>query len=415
MNPSEHSVPPSSAAPPWRPWDLRTSLAARAALTVGLGGAAFAIVLSWAAGTALQGQLERHLGSELETFAFQLSDKLDRSIYERSREVSFATNLAPFRDPEVPATERRRVLEAMLDASPDFAWLAFANAEGKITSATQGFQEKADVSMRPWFRGARELPYTSELREVPELAREITRSGGEAPRFLALATPVLDPDGRFLGVIVAEVRWAFARDMLASVLSETARRERISLTIYAANGESLLDSGSSGWTEPPAAPTLTDPRKFRGAMWENVAGDTAYLTGFARSRGFREFRGLGTMMVARRAGTDVFAPVDALRRTVLGWGLALAAGLAVASWVFAARVARRLHAVGVAAQRIRLGDVLSLLPHAGNEHELTRMCRELDLMVGDFREKQAKLDPSKPTPGIFTESRIKDRDVSKYV
>jgi hypothetical protein len=202
---------------------------------------------------------------------------------------------------------------------------------------------------------------------------------------------------------------------MLSVLSETARREHVSLTIYAASGESLLDSGSSGWTEPPAAPAIADPRRFRGVMWEDVAGDAPYLTGFARSRGFREFRGLGVIVTARRAGADVFAPVDTLRSGVLRWGLLLAAMLAVASWVFAARIARRLRAVGVAAQRIRFGDVLSLMPHAGDDHELTRMCRELDLMTQDFREKLAKLDPSKPTPGIFTEPRVKDRDISKYV
>jgi methyl-accepting chemotaxis protein len=150
-------------------------------------------------------------------------------------------------------------------------------------------------------------------------------------------------------------------------------------------------------------------------MWEAVEGDSAYLTGFARSRGFREFRGLGVTIAARRAGKDVFAPVDELRWSVLRWGVLFAAALAIASGIFAARIARRLRAVGVAAERIRLGDVLTLLPHAGNDQELTRMCRELDAMVENFREQQAKLDPSVPSPGIFTEPSKHERDLSKYV
>lgn len=415
MNPPESMPRPASPAPWWSALDPRTSLAARAAGVVGGGALVFALVLSWSAGALLRGQLERHLGSELETVAYQFGDKLDRAVYERSREVQFVAGLAPFRDADQPPAERRRVLEALLDASPDFAWLGFADPTGKIVSATQGFWEKSDASMKAWFRAARELPYSSELHELPELARAIARGGSEAPRFLTLAAPVLDQDGRFLGVIAAELKWTFARDALASMLSESARRDRVSLTTYAANGENLLDSGTSGWTEPPPAPGITDPRKHRGSMWETVDGDAAYLTGFARSRGFREFRGLGVTIAARRAGADVFAPVDDLRRSVLRWGVLFALALVVASWVFAARIARRLHAVGAAAQRIRLGDVLTLLPHAGNDHELTRMCQELDAMVEDFRAKQAKLDPSVPSPGIFTEPSKHERDLSKYV
>src|SRR5262245_54942557 len=128
---------PSSAPAPQTPEPSAApafgrSLPARAALVVGGGAALFVAALTWSAGTMLQRQRERHLGGELETLAHQLSDKIDRAIYERTREVQFVTNLTPFRDPGVPAIERRRVLEAVLDSSQDFAWLGFANAEGKI-------------------------------------------------------------------------------------------------------------------------------------------------------------------------------------------------------------------------------------------------------------------------------------------
>lgn len=414
MNPPD-SAPRAASTAWWAALDPRESLAARAALVIAGGTLAFVLVLSWSAGALVQGQLERHLGSELETLAYQFGDKLDRAVYERSREVQFATGLAAFRDADQPAAERRRVLEAVLDASPDFAWLGFADPAGRITSASQGFWEKSDASMKGWFRSARDLPYTSELHEAPELARSISRGGSEPLRFITLAAPVLDQDGRFLGVIAGELKWTFARDALASMLNEAARRAHVGLAIYAANGENLLDSGTSGWTEPPRAPVVSDSRAYRGSFWEHVEGDSAYLTGFARSRGFREFRGLGIMIAARRSDADVFAPVRELRRSVLQWGLLFAAALAVAAWNFASRITRRLLAVGAAAQRIRLGDVLTLLPHAGNDQELTRMCHELDLMVEDFRGKIAKLDRSVPTPGIFTEPSKRERDLSKYV
>jgi hypothetical protein len=109
------------------------------------------------------------------------------------------------------------------------------------------------------------------------------------------------------------------------------------------------------------------------------------------------------------------APIGELRRAVLKWGLCFALGLTAASWMFVAHLTRRLNAVGLAASRIRLGDVLTLMPRGNGEHELARMCRELDAMVANFRETQEKMTPPETHPGIMTEPLVKDRDMSKYV
>jgi hypothetical protein len=152
----------------------------------------------------------------------------------------------------------------------------------------------------------------------------------------------------------------------------------------------LLDSGASGWTQPPEAPPVGEGRRFRGSLTEPTGG-TTYLTGYSRSRGFREYRGVGWLVVIRQPAERTFAPVDALRRAIAQWGAGLTALAVIAAWILAGRHARRLRSVRAAAERIREGDILSVLPRPKDESEIAAMCGALDDLVEDLRAKQEKL------------------------
>lgn len=386
-----------------RPWwwifDPRLSLRAAAALYIGLAAALFTLVLAWLAGRALQGSLDRHLGPAYETLALQLGDKLDRTLYERYRTLQLTAALAPLRAYDATVADRRRVLTAVQDASPDFVWLGLANPQGRIVAATGGVLEGTNAESRPWFRGALDQPFAGGLREPRELPSALVKGEDDdhVPRVLDLAVPVADPDGRFAGVLAAQVRWNWAREVQLSVLPDTARRERIGATVYASDGEVLLDSGGSGWTQPPDAPAIPDGRRLRGHLIEPTALGTTYLTGYARSRGFKDYRGLGWITAVRQPAELAFAPVAALRRTILGWGFVLTAVGTAGAWVYAARLSRRLHTVGLAAERIRTGDVLATLPSGTGEGEVERMCGALWRLVEKLRPPP---DRSPPPPDV---------------
>ncbi len=375
----------------WWIFDPRISLRARAALILGGSAIAFTLIFSWLAGTLLRRTLERQLGANFETLAFQVSDKLDRVIHQRFHELQFAAALAPFRTADASPADRRQLLHALQDSARDFAWIGFADAKGNISVATRGVFETTSVAARPWFRIGRERPHVGHLVESPGLSRELGLSDDErGSRFLDLAVPVQSTQGQPLGVLGAQVHWDWAREVQLSVVPETARRERIGVTIYSNAGDVLLDSGGSGWTQPFEPPAIGDARKFRGSMSEVPAGGgPAQLTGFARSRGYRDFRGLGWLTVVRQPADLALAPARALERLIAGWGFILSAVLTVVSWFVAGHVARRLRAIGLAAHRIQGGDILTVMPRARGDGEYARMCRALDAMVEDFRARQA--------------------------
>lgn len=383
-------VSPSAPPPWWHALDPRRSLPARATLVGGGACLALVLLLAWSASTILQRQIERQLGPSFENLAHQVGDKLERTIYERYRQLQFTAGLAPFRTATTPAAERHAVLEALHDASPDYAWVGFADAKGNILAASQHLFENESANETAWFRGARRQPFVGTVHQLPELAAALPPVGSTPSRFLDLAVPVTAANGQFLGVLGAQLRWAWAREVQLSVVPDAARRDLLGVTIYSSAGEVMLDSGGSGWTEPPDAPAhLTSAR---GTLTEHAAGGTAYVTGFARTRGYREYRGLAWLVVVRQPVANAFAPVAELRTRILRLGLGLVVALGVLVWFCTARLDRRLRAIATAAGRIGAGDVLTLMPQPRGDTELARTCAALGDMVGKFRQRQETLE-----------------------
>ncbi len=387
------SAPPPESAPWWQGLDPRASLPARATLLFGGATLVLVLVVANLAGALLRGQIERQLGAAFETHASQVADKIDRALYERYRALQFAATLPAMRLPTATAAERHVLLEALHDASPDYAWIGFADPTGTVVAASQHLFEGQKFNETTWFRGARRQPHMGSVRAFPELAAAVPAVGADAPRFLDLAVPVNAADGKFLGILGAHLRWSWARDVQLSVIPESARREHLGVTLYTANGEVLLDSGASGWSEPPEPPAaLTTRAGSRGSLLENTTGGTVYLSGYARSRGFREYRGLGWLAVVRQPIADAFAPVQRLQRTIIISGLVLVALLSVVTWLAAMRLERRFHSVALAADRIGSGDVLTLMPLARGRDAFSQMCVALAELVTVFRTRQDTLE-----------------------
>jgi HAMP domain-containing protein len=384
-NPASAPAPDDEAW--WHVLDPRRSLRARAALTVGGTAVVFTVLLSWGAGAMFRRTIAAEREARFESLAFQLADKIDRGLYERQRALALAARLPAVRGAATATAPARQALDALQDAAFDFSWLGITDAAGRVLVATGRLNEGADAATQPWFRGATERPHLGPPRDRPDLARlaGADDDGRAATRFFDVAVPFTDDTGQFAGVLAAHVRWNWSQDVLLSVVPDALVREKIGGTIYDATHEALLDSGATGWSQPPDPPAVPDTRGARGTLVETPAASAPFYTAYARSRGFRDYRGLGWVTVVRQPLDLVLAPVTALRRTIEACGLALAAVGALAAWIVAGRTARRLRALGVAAHRIRGGDVLALLPRPRGRDEVAQANRALDTLVQEWR------------------------------
>jgi nitrogen fixation/metabolism regulation signal transduction histidine kinase len=62
------------------------------------------------------------------------------------------------------------------------------------------------------------------------------------------------------------------------------------------------------------------------------------------------------------------------------------------AWITLGRIARRLKAIALAADRIREGDILTVMPGAKGEGEMAHLCGAHGQMVSSLREQQANLE-----------------------
>ncbi len=382
---------PTAEDPRW--WDAfnpRTSIRAQAALVFGLLTVSLTLYFSNQASAALAARIEADAGPLFETLAGSIRERIDRGMYERFHELQVAAVMPTFREPVVTEATRRVALNQLNDTEEEYAWIGFANPEGNLVIGTHGLREGTDVSGETWFDIAvHGGTHVGNVHEAPDLADKIARSDGGTPRVFDLAVPVSDINGKIIGVLCASLRWSWVEQLQDQVVPESARRRLFGVTIYSARGDVLLDTGTDIWgTTPPSYPPVpVSPRgqqSYRGYLHEDADG-ASYLTGYALTRGFRNFRGLGLMVAVRQPDRRAFAEVGELRSNIRLIGFSATAFLVVAAWGFAGLLTQRLHAIETAADYIRDDDQLALIPQPKGRGDLARMCRALGRMVAKMR------------------------------
>jgi HAMP domain-containing protein len=377
---------PAAESGPLAALDPRSSLRARATSAVAAGGLLLTAALTFTVRQQTQQRVEASLAASFETLAVQVTDKIDRTIYERRRLLQITSSFDAVRLPALAVADRRRVLDTVQENTPDLAWVGLVDAEGNVVAAAQRHLEGTSVVRKGWFQAAKEQPFIGGLREAPELTRANLEEGADGPtRYIDLAVPVFGANGQTQGVLGAQLGWNWAREIERSVIADAARKAKIGVTLYAGPSEVLLDSGVSGWTQPPDAPALPDERSLRGSLTEDTAGGTRYFTAYARSRGFRDYRGLGWVACVRQPWHLAFAPVESATQATLAWTLLVTVAATVATWIAVGRHVRRLRVIAAAAARIGHGDVLTTMPPAHGDDELEHMTTAVGRMTDALR------------------------------
>ena len=101
------------------------------------------------------------------------------------------------------------------------------------------------------------------------------------------------------------------------------------------------------------------------------------LTGFAMTKGYRNYPGLGWQVVARRPTATAYAPARSVARTIFGLGLVIGGiGIGLAT-VFSGRVARPIRRLTEEADRIGRDPGKVMLPHVQGSVEVAQLSSAL--------------------------------------
>jgi diguanylate cyclase (GGDEF)-like protein len=364
---------------------LRTYLAVFAVvLTV-----ATAAVLSWVTQEAATRQLERQIGESLTRRAQGAAQRLERGLSERRQDIELQVRALADESLHVkPAVVRKR-LDALSKTSASYAWIGYANAEGKVLAASRGLLEGEDVSRRPWFNGASKAAFMGDVHGALLLEKHLQPSGGEPLRFMDVAMPVYGADGGFIGVLGAHIDWRWVRDAASSALDGGQRAE----TVIVSMADKVL-LGPDGLQD--ATLSLDGVRRARrgeqGYRIERWPDGETYLAGYATSRETAGFSGLGWVVMVRERLDDAYAPVRELQMQFLFVGTAIAALFALVGWGLAVHITRPLMTISNAALAMLQGQSRVAIPISRRFREVAVLSHSLSRLVDTLMQRETQLE-----------------------
>ncbi|HEY1227952.1 MAG TPA: PAS domain-containing protein, partial [Ramlibacter sp.] len=350
------------------------------------------------------GQVKTSIGYGLAELALQTSDKLERGMYERYREVRLITQRRGL-SPESPLARRRETLEQLQDSYGYYSWIGIAGLDGKVQVAAKGLLEGVDVSKRPWFRDALRGVHAGDVHEAVLLARLLPQQD-EPWRFVDVAFPIADAAGRAQGVLGVHLSWQWARDVERSVIAPIETRRQVEALIVDAKGTVLL--GPPGWQGtrlPLAGLKAAQAQKEGGYLEEQWPDGRSWLVGFARGHGYGEYPGLGWTVLVRQNVDNAYAPVRRLRDFGLAAGVLLASLCSLAGILVARRITRPLDELADSARRIRAGEKVAIAPGRGGYEEVEALSGTLEVLVNDLVGRRRELEHLNTTLELRVEQR----------
>lgn len=387
---------------------LAPSLAAVSALVMLL----LTIVTLQFVGHTLARQAERDIGDQLAELAFQTTDKLDRGVFERYREVKLMAERYEITDLKVPAGAKRAVLEGMQSTYPHYAWIGLTDNRGRVQVATGRMLEGLDVSARPWFAAAYEGIHLQDVHEAVLLAKLLPRQDGEPKRFFDIAFPYHGPDGVIAGVLGVHLSWQWAAEVERSVLRPLAEREAVDTLILSKGGAVLLGPKEYADRVLDQASVRQARRDTNGWVIENWPDGKRYLVGYSRSQGHASYPGLGWTVVVRQPVDVAFAPVESLRRQILWAGLGAAALVSLLVWLLSRNITRPLARITRYAHALHAGQLQQIEPVASRLTEVHILQGALATLLSKLFAKQQRLHELNATLEARVAERTQELDVA---
>lgn len=288
-------------------------------------------ILAVGIGAVLLRYVERRLvwasGEQLTLAAAEVSDKLDRLLFERYGDVHMLARAFALRSSD------RQYLVSYLTwvrtaYAPMYHWLGVTNQQGVMIAATESSLIGQDYSQSAWFRSAHE----TRQAVVGDVGSHEADQGIET---VAFTVPILDAEGTFLGVVTTRVAVPVLEDVTTRTIRSLQRREgfggAIEYQMLAKSGEVFVDS------KVPLQEKINLLELGLPSVQLSQAGEPGYVieehlrrhvqvvTGYAVTKGYGEFPGLGWTVLVRIDRDAILAPI----RSVVLWKVG---GAALVIW-----------------------------------------------------------------------------------
>ena len=263
-------------------------------------------------------------GGELTLAAMEVAEKLDRMLFERQGDALMMARALGSRtsDPEYLSEYLRWMKK---EYSPVYLSLAVMDVQGMVVAATEPSVVGRDYSGAASFIAAR----VTRRLDIADVAGQEAESGIDT---IAFTAPILDAQGTFLGVVTSRVGVPFLEEVatrtIRSLESRPGAGGRVEYQMLTRQGRVFVDSNLphkgvinlKGLGLPSVLLSETGVPGF--IEEEHLRRHVQVVTGYAQTRGFGEFAGLGWSVLVRMERQDILAPIHAFL-----WKVGIAGGV----------------------------------------------------------------------------------------
>lgn len=250
-------------------------------------------------------------GQNLTLAAAEITDKLDRLMFERYGDTLVMAQAFSERMTD-PAHLHDFLLLMKQTSSPIYVWLGVIDAKGVAVTATDSVLNSQNWSGHEWFQTARETrrPHIGEVGPYEAV------QGMEAVAFTA---PIIGGDGAFLGVVTTRVSVLMLEDVLTRTLQAIESRSgslgSVEYQFLSRDGRVFIDSDllHKGGVNlrllalPSAMQSLSGQPGY--VREEHVRRHLPVVTGYASTHGYGDVKGLDWTVLVRMDESHILAPV----------------------------------------------------------------------------------------------------------
>ncbi|MFG6666205.1 diguanylate cyclase domain-containing protein [Halomonas sp. HNIBRBA4712] len=346
------------------------------------------LLLAWVASRESAEQIEAGIGDAAADAAYQMTDKLNRSMNARIKEVQLLLAIQALGDASDTDVLKRQMerLQATYNVA---SWIGLTDVEGVVVAATDGILEGVSIAQRPVFTEGRQGFWVGDVHEAVLLAALLPNPSGEALKFVDISTPIHDQSGRFTGVLAVHLSWQWAEYIQQSMQPPDHTESEMDMLLLAPDGTVLLGPRKMLGKKLEglkALPAQNDSRpKWALETWPD---GRRYVTGYSRSAGFDEFEGLGWLSISRQPMETAFAGAQRLQLAIMSIGLLLSLVFAILGWWLASGLVAPLARLSRAADAIRDGAGTEVIPLERGAPELKRLSTSLREMVARLSDQR---------------------------
>ena len=264
-------------------------------------------------GAFLLGSVEQRLvaaaGEELTVASAEISDKLDRLLFERYGDALMLARAFSLRASDA------QYLSSYLgwmkaNYAPVYLWLGVTDGQGLMVASTEESLRGKHFSQTSWFQKAK----SSKKILVLDVAAHEPESATETVAFTA---PILDSQGTFLGVVTTRVAVPVLEDVTTGTVRSLEDRQEftgpVSFQMVTKDGIVFSDSTRTRTGPPTVGSHPREPiRAGEPGFVEEEYRGTQVVTGYAQTKGYGNFAGLGWQVLVRMERDRIVQPIQSI-------------------------------------------------------------------------------------------------------